>query len=286
MDAPPEREDCAPFIRVARWLKSFDLNVPVLVASDLDAGFLLLTDLGTRLYLDELEQNPDRADELYTDALDALVVMQQRGARHATQLPPFDEAFIRGELALFHDWLCATHLGIEWGPARERSWQEVSRLLIEAALAQPTVFVHRDYHSRNLMVTTVDNPGILDFQDAVSGPLSYDLVSLLKDCYISWPSADVNRWAREFFDRLDPDTRQNLGEERFLRSFGLLGIQRHLKAAGIFARLNHRDGKPGYMHDIPRTLAYVVALRDVYPELRFLYGLIEETVLPGLAQRR
>jgi hypothetical protein len=282
MDAPPGQEDCLPFVTVQSQLESMGLNVPALLASDLEAGFLLLSDLGTRLYLDELAAAPERADALYSDALDALATMQQGGAAFEQRLPPFDAPFIRRELALFHDWLCGTHLGYEWSATAEASWESLSNLLINAALDQDAVFVHRDYHSRNLMVTADNNPGILDFQDAVSGPLTYDLVSLLKDCYVTWPPDRVAAWAAGFFDRLEPDARERVGLERFLRAFALMGVQRHLKAAGIFARLNHRDGKPGYMHDIPRTLAYVLALRSDFPELRFLYELIEDVVLPGL----
>ena len=282
MDAPPAQEDCLPFVTVQSQLESIGLNVPALLASDLDAGFLLLSDLGTRLYLDELTASPERADALYADALDALATLQRGGAAFEQGLPPFDQPFIRRELALFHDWLCGTHLGYAWPDSAEDAWAGLSNLLINAALDQATVFVHRDYHSRNLMVTRTNNPGILDFQDAVAGPLTYDLVSLLKDCYVTWPAERVDAWATSFFDRLERDVRERVGRERFLRDFALMGVQRHLKAAGIFARLNHRDGKPGYMHDIPRTLAYVMALRDDFPELAFLYELIEDVVLPGL----
>ena len=282
MDAPPDREDCLPFVRIATWLETMGLNVPSILASDLDKGFLLLTDLGTRLYLDELDEKPERADELYGDALDALAVMQREGVAYETQLPPFDEPFVRRELALFHDWLCEKHLGFEWSKTAEAQWQQLSNLLINSALDQPVVFVHRDYHSRNLMLTSRNNPGIIDFQDAVAGPLTYDLVSLLKDCYVTWPAEQVHDYAVSFYDRLGSDVRENVSRDRFLRDFALMGVQRHLKAAGIFARLNHRDGKPGYMLDIPRTLAYVLALEPDFPQLGFLCELVEDTVLPGL----
>ncbi len=282
MDAPPEQEDSLPFVRVGTWLESMGLNVPEVLASDLDAGFLLLSDLGSTLYLDVLDEHPGRAAELYGDALAALHVMQRDGAAWERQLPPFDEPFIRRELALFHDWLCVTHLGFEWTSTADAQWAELSNLLINAALDQPVVFVHRDYHSRNLMVTETNNPGILDFQDAVAGPLTYDLVSLLKDCYITWPSERVTEWATRYYDGLDPLLRRDLPRDRFLRDFALMGVQRHLKAAGIFARLKHRDGKHGYIKDIPRTLAYIQALESDIPELGFLCGLIEDVVLPGL----
>ncbi len=282
MDAPPDREDCLPFVRVATWLETMGLRVPSILASDLELGFLLLDDLGSRLYLDELEARPDAADELYGDALDALAVMQREGVTWERQLPPFDEPFIRRELALFHDWLCEKHLGFEWTRTAEVQWQELSNLLINAALDQPVVFVHRDYHSRNLMLVDTNNPGIIDFQDAVAGPLTYDLVSLLKDCYITWPAEKVRRWALSYYDRLERDPRDQISRDRFERDFSLMGVQRHLKAAGIFARLNIRDGKPGYLLDIPRTVAYIQALEADFPQLGFLCELIEDTVLPGL----
>lgn len=282
MDAPPSQEDCLPFVRVLSWLESYGLNVPELLASDIDRGFLLLSDLGSEPYLDALTTDPARADRLYADALDALATMQGSGTVVLEELPPFDDAFIRRELALFHDWLCAKHLGFDWSAQREKEWGAVSRLLAEHALAQPAVFVHRDYHSRNLMVTPENNPGILDFQDAVAGPLTYDLVSLLKDCYVTWPADRVDAWADSFYDRLGADVRARVGRERFQMDFALMGVQRHLKAAGIFARLNHRDGKPGYMKDIPRTLAYVLAVGERFPELGFLCRLIEDAVLPEL----
>jgi aminoglycoside/choline kinase family phosphotransferase len=282
MDAPPPEEDCLPFVRVLAWLESFGLNVPTLLASDIDNGFLLLSDLGTEPYLDALMSDPQRVEPLYADALDALATMQLSGTIVQDDLPPFDDAFIRRELALFHDWLCGTHLGFTWTRTREREWDAISRLLVERALAQPVVFVHRDYHSRNLMVTPDNNPGILDFQDAVAGPLTYDLVSLLKDCYVTWPADRVDAWVDSFYDRLDADIRAHIGRERFHVDFALMGVQRHLKAAGIFARLNHRDGKPRYMNDIPRTLTYVLAVGEAFPELGFLCRLIEDSVLPGL----
>ena len=282
MDAPPEQEDCLPFVRVLSWLESFGLNVPLLLASDIDRGFLLLSDLGAELYLDALLAEPGRADSLYGDALDALAAMQRGGTVVIDELAPFDEAFIRRELLLFHDWLCTTHLQYSWTAGTEKEWGAISGLLVDRALAQPKVFVHRDYHSRNLMVTPDNNPGILDFQDAVAGPLTYDLVSLVKDCYVTWPAEKVDTWVDGFYDRLDPDVQGKIGRERFHVDFAFMGVQRHLKAAGIFARLNHRDGKPAYMNDIPRTLAYVLVVGKQFPELRFLCQLIEDTVLPGL----
>ncbi|NIL94783.1 MAG: phosphotransferase, partial [Woeseiaceae bacterium] len=260
MDAPPENEDCRPFLRVAGFLDTMQLNAPRAIEVNLDDGFLLLTDLGSRQYLAELKHDPSMAPALYADALHALLKMQQQGAAFQDQLPPYDENLLRFELSLFHDWLCGTHLGIELDDEDEKHWQATCDLLVANALDQPQVFVHRDYHSRNLMVTEANNPGILDFQDAVEGPLTYDLVSLLKDCYVKWPAAQVWQWALDFYAGLDEVTRANIGEQQFRRYFELTGVQRQLKAAGIFARLNHRDGKPAYLEDVPRTLSYVTDL--------------------------
>ena len=282
MDAPPDHEDSVPFVRVAGYLEAMRLNAPRVVEADLHRGFLLLTDLGERHYLDELEQTPDRAQELYGDAIAALRTMHRHGSAFQSRLPPYDEALLRFELSLFHDWLCGTHLGLEFSDAAERQWQECCDRLVDNALNQPQVFVHRDYHSRNLMVTDVDNPGILDFQDAVEGPLTYDLVSLLKDCYICWPASQRRQWALEFYADLEAPLREQLSASQFRRCFDLMGVQRHLKAAGIFARLNHRDGKPGYLPDVPRTLSYIVELSDDYEELEFLAAFISDRVLSAM----
>jgi aminoglycoside/choline kinase family phosphotransferase len=284
MDAPPENEDCVPFLRVAGYLESMRLNAPRVLEADLDDGFLLLSDLGSRPYLAELQQDPDVAPVLYGDAIRALLRMQRRGAAFQNHLPPYDETLLRFELSLFHDWLCGTHLGIEFSDEEESWWQALCDLLVTNALDQPQVFVHRDYHSRNLMVTEDDNPGILDFQDAVEGPLTYDLVSLLKDCYVKWPAGQVWQWALDFYNGLEPAKRDSVDEAQFRRYFELMGVQRQLKAAGIFARLNHRDGKPVYLGDVPRTLSYIVDVAPRYPEFAQLVVLIEERVLPGMSQ--
>jgi len=282
MDAPPEQEDCLPFLRVAGYLEAMRLNAPRIIEANLDEGFLLLSDLGSRQYLDALLEDTATAPDLYTDAIQALLAMQRRGAAYQSQLPPYDDTLLRFELSLFHDWLCGTHLDIEFSDKDEQAWQDCCDLLVANALDQPQVFVHRDYHSRNLMLTAADNPGILDFQDAVEGPLSYDLVSLLKDCYVQWPAEQVWQWALEFFNGLEAAVRERIDEEQFRRYFELMGAQRHLKAAGIFARLGHRDGKLAYLTDVPRTLSYIVELGPRYPELGFVIELIESRVLPGM----
>jgi aminoglycoside/choline kinase family phosphotransferase len=267
---------------VAAFLESMQLNAPRIIEADLELGFILLTDLGVRPYLDVLNQTPAVADAMYGDAIRALVLMQQRGTNYQAMLPPYDETLLRFELSLFHDWLCEKHLGIEFSEQDESAWQTLCDALVANALDQPQAFVHRDYHSRNLMVTDLNNPGILDFQDAVEGPYTYDLASLLKDCYVRWPASQVSDWAMSFYEQLDDEARARSDSETFLRHFELMGMQRHLKAAGIFARLNHRDGKPGYMHDIPRTLQYIIELAPRYEILDFLAPFISEQVLPGL----
>ncbi|MBT8101602.1 MAG: phosphotransferase [Gammaproteobacteria bacterium] len=282
MDAPPERENCLPFLRVAGYLEAMRLNAPRVIEVNLDDGFLLLSDLGTLPYLDALQRDPDLADSLYEDAIAALLTMQRRGTAYQASLPPYDDELLRFELSLFRDWLCGTHLGLSFSASDEAQWQACCDVLTANVLQQPQVFVHRDYHSRNLMVTDEDNPGILDFQDAVEGPLTYDLVSLLKDCYVCWPAEQIRQWALAFYRGLDRSMRERVDELQFRRYFELTGVQRHLKAAGIFARLNHRDGKPAYLADVPRTLSYIVALGSQYEELQFLAGLIEARVLPAL----
>jgi aminoglycoside/choline kinase family phosphotransferase len=282
MDAPPEREDCLPFIRVAGYLESMQLNAPRIIEANLDEGFLLLSDLGSEPYLDALLENADDAEHLYKDAISALLLMQRRGSAFQSSLPPYGVERLNFELSLFHDWLCGTHLGLSFDDEQEAAWQACCDVLVKNALHQPQVFVHRDYHSRNLMVTADNNPGILDFQDAVEGPLTYDIVSLLKDCYVRWPAEQVRQWALSFYAGLGQAMREQVDERTFCRYFDLMGVQRHVKAAGIFARLSHRDGKSGYLLDVPRTLSYIVDVGPHYPELEFLVRLIEEKVMPAM----
>lgn len=283
MDAPPSQEDCLPFVRVAGYLEAIGLNAPRVIAADIAEGFLLLSDLGSSEYLTVLRQDRSNAPQLYGDAINALLQLQRRGGAYQSLLPPYDESLLRSELSLFRNWLCDTHLQLELSEAQERDWQTCCDLLVYTALEQPQVFVHRDYHSRNLMVTPNGNPGILDFQDAVEGPFTYDLVSLLKDCYVRWPATQVTEWAAKFYEKLASHTREQVDESQFRRYFALMGVHRHLKAAGIFCRLMHRDGKPRYMADLPRTLAYIVELESDYEELRPLTRLIEKRILPALS---
>ena len=281
MDAPPAQEDSSTFVRVAGYLEAMGLNAPRVIEVDLERGFLLLTDLGPTQYLDHINTRAGDVEQLYVDAVDALLQLQRQGEAFQSHLPAYDARFLETELSLFHDWLCGTHLGIDFTTNEEMHWRELCSCLIRNAVDQPQVFVHRDYHSRNLMLTESANPGILDFQDAMEGPLTYDLVSLLKDCYVRLSDEQVGAWAMRFYDGLDAQVRDSVGKRQFTRYFELMGVQRHLKAAGIFCRLNHRDGKPGYLGDIPRTLSYITELGPRYDELGFLVELISERILPA-----
>jgi aminoglycoside/choline kinase family phosphotransferase len=256
------------------------LHSPRILAANIDNGYLLLSDLGSDQYLGVLEREPERAPQLYTDAIAALRTMQQKGSAFQSLLPPYSEKLLRFELSLFHHWLCATHLQLIFSDREQVAWQECCDFLVRKALQQPQVFVHRDYHSRNLMVVTENNPGILDFQDAVEGPLTYDLVSLLKDCYVDWTKNEVRQWVLQFYKTLGTAVRARVDERQFRRYFDLMGVQRHLKAAGIFCRLMRRDGKPDYLAHVPRTLNYIVELADDYEELHFLTDLIRDRILP------
>lgn len=285
MDAPPDKEDMEPYVRVAAMLVDVGVNAPKVLHRDAAQGFLLNTDLGTRTYLNDLA-DPARVDSLYTDALNALVQIQSRADQHARTLPPYDAAVLQREMALFPEWFCSRHLQQPLEGGDLARLQAMFGLLIEVALEQTGVFVHRDYHSRNLMVGDGQrygaNPGILDFQDALYGPVTYDLVSLLRDCYISWPIPRVHGWVKQFRDTAGSSGIRVAGsDDEFLRWFDFMGVQRHLKVLGIFARLWHRDGKSGYLKDLPLTLRYVRDVVDVYSELKPLKQLIDERIAPA-----
>ncbi|MBT7953538.1 MAG: phosphotransferase [Gammaproteobacteria bacterium] len=277
MDAPPEKESCDAFLDVSERLRHCGTNAPEVYAKDLEKGFLLLSDLGTELYLDKL--NEDNADQLYGDAITALLKMQFRAS--VEKLPVYSEKLLMQEMTLFRDWLLDKHLGSPLTGKSLKQMEDLFILLIKSAKSQPQIFVHRDYHSRNLILNR-NNPGIIDYQDAVLGPLSYDLVSLLKDCYIKWPQSRVQFWIGDYYQQLVSNYDVQLSAENFKRCFDLMGVQRHLKASGIFARLNHRDHKPAYLQDIPRTLSYIVDLEGVYPELEHLIDLLKNSVLPAM----
>ena len=272
MDAPPEQEPCDRFIEVAGRLRRAGLNAPEIIASNLRDGFLLLTDFGGEDYLSKL--NPDSEAGLYADALAALLTMQTQA--DPAGLPDYDVALLEREMGLFHDWFLGESLGIELDAAQQSLWREIRQRLIDNFAAQPQVFVHRDYHSRNLMVLARDNPGILDFQDAVYGPLTYDLVSLLRDCYIAWPRQRVEALALEYCESARAAGLVDTDPASFLHWFNLTGIQRHLKAVGIFSRLRIRDGKSRYQADIPRTLGYIVDVSASDESMSALHSLIEQ----------
>jgi aminoglycoside/choline kinase family phosphotransferase len=279
MDAPPEKEAVAPFIAVAQSLLGIGLNVPVILARDAERGLLLLSDLGKRQYLGDLLAGHD-VERLYGDALDALVRLQTHGAHAARGLPPYDRAALIREMELLPDWFLGRHLGLPPTSAERAMLERVFETLAQNALVQPGVFVHRDYHSRNLLVTDENNPGILDFQDAVRGAATYDVVSLLKDCYVAWPRERVIGWLLGYRERLERAGLDLGPDEELIRRFDLMGLQRHIKVLGIFARLFYRDGKAGYLEDLPRVLAYTREAAALYPETAELARYIDERIDP------
>ena len=294
MDAPPGREDVRPYLNVTVMLETAGVHVPRVFDWDADRGLVLLEDLGTRPYLPALQADAD-VERLYRDALEALADIQVRGRESAFQLPAYDREVLVREMALMPEWFCARHLQLELTRAQGEMLTAAFEFLVAEALGQPQVFVHRDYHSRNLLITPERNPGIIDFQDALRGPVGYDLVSLLKDCYISWPRSRVEGWVREYRLMMHARASHSAGKNdaQMLHWFDVIGIQRHLKVLGIFARLWYRDGKPGYLDDLPLTLRYVVDACPRFPALLPLRDFLHQVVVPALpaanareAQRR
>jgi N-acetylmuramate 1-kinase len=279
MDAPPPHEDCRPYVHVARLLRNGGVHVPQIVAANIAEGYLLMSDLGSTTYASVLGES--NASQLYGDAVDALVLMQRM--RCEDELPPYDDALLRRELALFPDWYVAHHLQRTLDTSQRASLGRIFDVLVANNLAQPRVFVHRDYHSRNLMVTA-PNPGVLDFQDAVYGPITYDLVSLLRDAYIDWSEEHELDRAIRYWERARqaglPVSADFAG---FWRDFEWMGVQRQLKVLGIFARLKHRDGKAGYVGDMPRVMRYLRRAAARYRELAPLLALLDalENRTPG-----
>jgi aminoglycoside/choline kinase family phosphotransferase len=272
MDAPPPQEDCRPFVHVAALLHAAGVHAPQLIEQDVEQGFLLLTDLGHTTYLAAI--NEDNADALFNDALDALVAWQL--ASRPDVLPPYDDALLRRELALFPDWYVSRHLGLTLDDRQQRTLDGIFNAIVASNLAQPAVFVHRDYMPRNLMLST-PNPGVLDFQDAVYGPISYDVASLFKDAFVSWPEERVLDWTVRYWEKAKKaglPVRADFGE--FYAECEWMGLQRHLKILGIFARLNYRDGKADYLADTPRFVRYVRAVAARYGKLKPLLLLFDE----------
>ncbi|WP_323115314.1 aminoglycoside phosphotransferase family protein [Pseudomonas guariconensis] len=272
MDAPPPQENCHPFVDIDHLLASAGVHVPVIHAQDLDRGFLLLGDLGHQTYLDIIDS--DNADALFADAIDALLAFQRLPM--GAPLPSYDVALLRREVELFPEWYVGRELGLTFTEAQQATWQRVSQLLIDSALAQPKVLVHRDYMPRNLM-QSAPNPGVLDFQDAVYGPVTYDITSLFKDAFVSWPQARVEGWLRDYWQQAQAAAIPVQADfEDFHRASDLMGVQRHLKVIGIFARICHRDGKPRYLTDVPRFFAYIDEVISRRLELAELGQLIAE----------
>ena len=275
MDAPPDKEPCDAYVKVAKKLTGIRLSAPEIVHENHDQGFLVITDFGDLSYLQAL--TPENASSLYGDAMAAILRMQTR--IDADDLPLYDETLLRNEMNLFKEWFLEKLLGIEMNANQISMWKMTTDHLVQNALEQPQVFVHRDFHSRNLMKLEEHNPGILDFQDAVKGPVTYDLVSLLRDCYIDWPEPQVDQWVLDYHDVAVLEHLKGTQSSQFMRWFNLMGVQRHLKAIGIFSRLHLRDGKAQFLKDIPRTLNYLKIIGTQEMSMVGLYTIINELSL-------
>jgi aminoglycoside/choline kinase family phosphotransferase len=275
MDAPPAKESCDNYVKVAKMLTGIRLSAPQIIHQNHAEGFLVITDFGNQSYLQVLQ--PENANGLYGDALAAILQMQTK--LNADDLPLYDENLLRQEMGLFKEWFLEKMLGIELNPNQYGMWQMTVDSLVKSALEQPQVFVHRDFHSRNLMKLDRRNPGILDFQDAVKGPVTYDLVSLLRDCYIDWPEPQVDQWVLDFMDFAVLEHLEGVKPAQFMRWFNLMGVQRHLKAIGIFSRLKLRDGKDQFMQEVPRTLNYLKIVGTHEMSMVGLFTLINELSL-------
>lgn len=277
MDAPPPQENCRPFVAVAHVLGDAGVHVPAILAQDLENGFLLLSDMGHETYLDVIDEN--NADALFADAIEALLAYQR--VPPGLPLPGYDAALLRRELELFPQWYVGKQLGREFDAEQHAAWERVSTLLIDSALAQPQVLVHRDFMPRNLM-RSHPNPGVLDFQDAVYGPVTYDITCLFKDAFLSWPEPRVRHWLEGYWHQARErgiPVQPELGD--FLCASDLMGVQRHLKVIGIFARICHRDGKPRYLADVPRFFDYIGAVLARRPELAELSWLLGSLMEAG-----
>lgn len=274
MDAPPAQEDVRPWLDVGARLRGAGLHAPEVFASDIEQGFVLMEDLGTRTYLPEL--NAATADALYADALDALFAMQERVSAHA--LPVFDATRTIPEMELLGDWFLRRHLGLVPSCGEWDVIEAAFRLIANAADEQPRRFMHRDYHSRNLLVASKNNPAIIDFQGAMLGPIAYDLASLLRDCYIAWPIERVDAWVESYRQRLHAEGLIDVDGAHFRRWFDLIGLQRHLKVLGLFCRLHYRDGKAQYLRDLPLVFDYVVTVTSLYPDLIDLRNLLQRAL--------
>jgi len=281
MDAPPPQEDVRPFIQIAKLLAETGVTVPSILASDIEQGFLLLTDLGTVMYSHILGQENTHenaqgtAQKLYMDAIDSLIQIQSHS--QVDVLPEYDRAMLQRELQIFPDWYLNKHLGVTLTEVQQASLEKVFEQILANVMAQPQVYVHRDYHSRNLMVMQEGNPGIIDFQGAMYGPVTYDIVSLLRDAYIEWDEEQVLDWAIRYWERArHAGLPVSTDIDSFYRDFEFMGLQRHLKILGIFSRLAYRDGKHNYLADLPLVLAYVRKTAQRYNTLIPLLRLLDE----------
>lgn len=287
VDAPPEKEDSEPFVAIARQWRTYGVNVPEVLAECLQSGFMLLQDFGDEQFLPRL--NAETADGLYDVACEELLRIQQCEQQAERALPPYDKALLQREVDLFRDWFLGNLLNVEMDREQRSQLDLLFAELIDSAQQQPQVCVHRDYHSRNLMICKDGSIGVIDFQDAVWGPVTYDLVSLLRDCYIAWPDADIERWVERYWlmlERERPEVIQNANLDQFRMWFDLMGMQRHLKAVGIFARLKIRDGKEGYLQDIPRTLGYLINVGARYPQFAATVSWLRSDVVPAMRSSR
>lgn len=283
VDSPPEHEKNHEFVAVASAFSKMGVRVPEIKAYDLDRGFLLVENLGRDSYLKVLQAEPSQADRLYRGAIDKLIDIAATSQEQHLHLLHFDRSFMQAELEHFTEWFLQKYLGCPLSASVIHMLQSAYDFLIARAVSQPQVCIHRDYHSRNLIVREKDNPGVIDFQDAMLGPLTYDLVSLVRDAYIAWPREQVEAWANYFYDQYAArHTDFNLSRQEFLDDFNLMGIQRNLKAIFIFARKFLRDQDEGYLNDIPRTLDYILTVSKDYPELTVFRNFLSEVVEPKL----
>ena len=278
VDAPPEYEDSVKFVKIASLMQAMGIIVPKIIATNLQEGFLLIGDLGKETMLNAIHRQETKAQEFYGEAIEILINIQTNGSSHVEGLPLYSKELLMDEMRLFVDWFCLRHLKIGPEIINDYGFEEIFEQLSVYALDQNQVFVHRDFHSRNILMSEKGEMGVVDFQDAVRGPITYDLVSLLKDCYISLPSSKIDHWVDHYFARLMDLELIDKSHQEFKLEFDLMGVQRHLKAIGIFSRLKYRDGKDSYILDIPRTINYVYTTAKNHPFLDPLYQFIHQYV--------
>lgn len=285
VDAPPPQESLQPFMAIAEAYAAAGVQVPRIIASDETHGFMLLSDLGSTLLLSELTDQT--MAKWYQQALADLPAIMGVTSTHEGKLPPYDDALLRRELHLFHEWLVTKYLKLTFSAGEQAMWSQVCDTLVANALEQPQVGVHRDFHARNIMVLPTSQLAYIDFQDAVHGPITYDAVSLLRDCYVRWPDSEVDNLAQQFLRQLQElgHVDANVTTQQWQRWFDLMGMQRHTKAAGIFARLYLRDGKTGYLQDIPRTLGYLYDIAARYPEFETYRSWLATRIQPALQEQ-